>query len=296
MEPFLLTLLNIAVLVFAVTSMLSVGFAHTVREILGPFRRPQGVVRALAANFVFVPLLAFGVARLLSLDETLKVGLMLISMAAGAPFLIKLTEHAEHDVGLSATLLVVLLPATVLYMPLVVPLLAPNARLSAWSIAMPLLLTMLLPLGIGLFVRERSPAWAETLRPAMGRTSGIALVVLVAATLLANLRGILSLFGTGAIFGAFLVIAGALLLGYALGGQDLETRGVLGLATGQRNISAATVVATQGFEDPAILLMVVVSSLVGLALLFPAARILRRRLARHTAAQTGSDTPKESEV
>jgi bile acid:Na+ symporter, BASS family len=289
MESFLSTLLNIAVLTFAVTSMLSVGFGHTIREIISPLRHPHGVIRALLANFVLVPLLAFGVARLLSLDRPLEIGLMLISMAAGAPFLVKLTEHAEHDVGLSATLLVLLLPATVVFMPVIVPLVVPSATVNAWSIAMPLLLTMLLPLGIGLFLRERSPAWAETLRPAMGRTSSIALVVLMAATLLVNVRGILNILGTGAIVGALLVISGAFLIGYALGGHDLEVRGVLGLATGQRNISAATVLATQGFDDPAILLMVVISSLVGLALLFPTARVLRRRLARHTAAGTGSD-------
>jgi predicted Na+-dependent transporter len=244
MNGFLSTLLDIAVLVFAVTSMLSVGFGHTVREIVGPLRHARGVLRALVGNFVLVPILAFGVARLLSLRQDLEIGLMLISMAAGAPFLIKLTEHAEHDVGLSATLLVLLLPATVLYMPLVVPLAVPNASVNPWSIAMPLMLTMLLPLGIGLSVRELSPAWAELLRPAMGTTSSIALAVLVVMTFLSNLRGILNLLGTGAIVAAFLI-------GYVLGGHDPEIRGALGLATGQRNISAATVVATQASTTPA---------------------------------------------
>jgi len=289
MKAFLSALLNNAVLVFAVTSMFSVGFGHTVREIIAPLRHPYGVLRALVANFVVVPLLAFGIARFLSLDDILEVGLMLISMAAGAPFVIKLTEHAEHDVGLSAALLVLLLPTTVIYMPLAVPFVAPSATLNAWTIAMPLLLTMLLPLGIGLFVRKRSPTWAQTLRPFMGRISTIALIVLIAATFLANLRGILNLIGTRAILGACLMVLGAFLTGYALGGHDPEIRGVLGLGTGQRNISAATVVATQGFDDPEILLMVMISSLIGLALLFPAARILRQRLAGHTAAESGSD-------
>jgi BASS family bile acid:Na+ symporter len=294
MESFLSMLLKIAVLLFAAASMLSVGLGNTVREIIDPLRHSHGVFRALVANFVLVPLLAFGVARLLSLEQPLETGLMLIAMPAGAPFMIKLTEHAEHDVGLSATLLVMLLPATVLYMPLLVPLVAPNATVNAWSIAMPLLVTMLLPLGIGLFVRERFPPWAELLRPAMSRTSNIALVVLVAATFLLNIRDILNLFGTGAILGACLVIAGAFLIGYALGGHDLEVRGVLGLATGQRNISAATVIATQGFNDPGIVVMVVISSLLSLALLFPIARILRHRLARRTAAESGTDIGVES--
>jgi BASS family bile acid:Na+ symporter len=58
---------------------------------------------------------------------------------------------------------------------------------------------------------------------------------------------------------------------------------VLALATGQRNISAATVVAAQGFQDSGILVMVIISSLVGFALLFPAASVLRQMAAKRFA-------------
>jgi BASS family bile acid:Na+ symporter len=60
---------------------------------------------------------------------------------------------------------------------------------------------------------------------------------------------------------------------------------VLGLGTGQRNIAAATVVATSGFATDEPLEMVVVTSLVAFAVLFPAAWILRRRLARRARAR-----------
>ena len=49
-EP-LFSLLNIAVLVFSVTSMLSVGFSYTLGEIVEPLRNVRGVLLALAANF-----------------------------------------------------------------------------------------------------------------------------------------------------------------------------------------------------------------------------------------------------
>jgi BASS family bile acid:Na+ symporter len=180
-----------------------------------------------------------------------------------------------------------LLPTTVIYMPLVVPLVVPNARVNAGAIAMPLFLTMLVPLGLGLWVKERSPSWAEGLQPIMGKTSSVALVVLVTATFLGNFQGIRNLFGTGAILAVMLVIGGAFLIGYALGGRDPEIRGVLGLGTAQRNIAAATVVATQGFDDSSILVMVVASSMVALAILFPIARILRQRLAGRAGTDAG---------
>jgi BASS family bile acid:Na+ symporter len=262
--------------------MASVGLGHSFKEVFYPLRNLRAVARVLAANFVFVPILGIAVARMLALPQPLEAGLILISMAAGAPFVLKLTAHAEHNVALSATLLVLLLPATVVYMPLAMPLALPGTRVSAGAIAMPLCLTMLLPLAIGMMIHERFSDCADRLQPIMGKTSSVTLVVLVATTLLANLQRVLNIFGTGGILAAILLIGGAFSIGYALGAHDPEKRGVLALATAQRNIGAATVVATQGFEDSGVLVMVVTSSLVGFAILFPAARVLRQRAARHS--------------
>ena len=46
---------SIAVLVFAVGSMFSVGLAYGLRTIVLPLREPRAVFRALVANFVLVP-------------------------------------------------------------------------------------------------------------------------------------------------------------------------------------------------------------------------------------------------
>jgi len=115
------TLLNIAVLIYAGSSMLSVGIGHTLRQIVGPLRNTRAVIRALVGNFVLVPLLALVVMQIFQLDRSLAVGLFLVASGAGAPFLIKLAQAAETNVALSATLLVVLLPATILYLPIINP-------------------------------------------------------------------------------------------------------------------------------------------------------------------------------
>jgi len=47
-----------------------------------------------------------------------------------------------------------------------------------------------------------------------------------------------------------LVMAGAFAAGYLLGGSDPAEGEVIALGTTQRNIAAATVVATQSFGDP----------------------------------------------
>ena len=111
------------------------------------------------ALFVLVPLLAYGVSRLLSLEPAVAVGLLLAATAAGAPSFIKLTQIANGDLAFATGILVLLLVATIVYIPIVVPFITTTATVGGPAIAMPLLLTMLLPLGIGLLV----DAWFEPL-------------------------------------------------------------------------------------------------------------------------------------
>jgi BASS family bile acid:Na+ symporter len=284
MTQLISTLLNLSTLIFAVTSMLSVGFSYTLKEIIEPLRNVRGVLVVLLANFVLVPLLAYAVTRLLTLEPSMEIGLILVSTAAGAPFLIKLTQMADGDLAFAAALLVLLLVITMAYMPIVVPLIAPDAAVSATSIATPLVLTMLLPLGVGLIVDAWNEPLTERLLPFMNKASSLALVLLVASTFLLNFQAILGVFGTGAILGALVVIAGAFGLGYLLGGPSIRTREVMGLATAQRNIAAAAVVATQAFDDANTVVMVVVTSIVSIALLFPTAIALSKRGAKRAEA------------
>lgn len=261
---------------FAVSSMLSVGLANRLREVARPLRRGRIVARVLVANFVLVPALAFLVTWIVPLDEPLRLGLILISMGAGAPFLIKLSSTAGADLQLTATLLVLLLPATIVYLPLVVPLLLPGAEVSALAIAAPLVLTLLLPLAVGMLTREQRPDLAGRLQPVLAKVSNVALVGVVLSIMLANYDAIVEV-GWQAVLAALVTVLGAFTIGYLLGGIDPDNREVIGLGTGQRNIAAATVVASQGLDEPESVVMVVVTSLIGLAVLFPIARLLWRR-------------------
>ncbi len=273
-------LLDISVLIFPIASMLAIGLTYTLKQIAGPLRHANRVFRALVVNFILVPLLAFGISRLLSLEPGLAAGVMLVGTAAGAPFLIKLTQAANADAGLSATLLVLLMPLTVLYMPLVVPLVVADASVNAVRIAVPLVLTLLLPLVVGLVLDSALPRLAKRLKPVAVKASSIALVVLIASTIVVNGAQFRALLGTGAISAAVLMTAAAFGVGYLISGADHDRRAVMGLGAGQRNIAAALVVAARDFDDPNTLVMVVLFSVLDLAVLFPIALALRRRSSR----------------
>jgi BASS family bile acid:Na+ symporter len=284
MREALAGVLNIAVLIFAVSSMLSVGLAHDWRDIVAPLRQLYKVFRALATNFVLVPLLAWLVLQAIPLEQPIAVGLFLVATAAGAAFLIKLAQLADSDIALSTTLLLVLLPATIVYMPIVVPLVLPDARVNATAIAAPLVFTMLLPLILGLAAHEYLAGMAARLQPFMRKLSTLALVVLIGATVLLNLRDVLLILRSTAILAALVFVTGAFAIGYLSGGPSRESKEILGLGTSQRNIAAAMVVASEAVGDADTLSMVVVTSLVTFVVLFPIAGAIRRHRRRDALA------------
>ena len=88
-ETFVSTIAALSGLLFVVSSMLGMGLSLTTGQIIQPLNNIRLVILALLANFVLVPLLAFGITHLIPMDQSLQIGLIVLSTVAGAPFLIK---------------------------------------------------------------------------------------------------------------------------------------------------------------------------------------------------------------
>jgi predicted Na+-dependent transporter len=271
-------ILNVSVLVFVVSSMLAMGFNLTIAQIVEPLRSVRLVVVALAASFVAAPAVALGIDAVLSLDEGNSIGLIIMATAAGAPFLPKLAGVAKGDTAFSVGLMVLLMVATIVYMPLVLPLLISGVEVNAWDIASSLITLMLLPLAIGLGVRWRYESVASGLQPLMAQTSTIAIALMLASGVIINFDNIIDLIGSGGFLAIILFLALLFVIGFFGGGDAVGTRSELGLGTAQRNLSAALIVAGQNFSDvPAVLTFIIVAGVVGLLLLLPLAGELGRR-------------------
>jgi BASS family bile acid:Na+ symporter len=105
-----------------------------------------------------------------------------------------------------------------------------------------------------------------------------------------NFNAMLGTFGSGAVAVAVVFVSLTLAIGYVLGGPAPRTRSVLGLGTGQRNIAAALVIATQNFTDPGVVVMLLVSTLAGLIPLLFAARCFARRCSSSTTGTGDSES------
>ena len=265
---------TIAMLSFVVSSMLAMGAGLTIPQIAEPLRNARLVVLALLANFVVMPLGALALAKVLWLDEPFGIGLLLLGCAAGAPFLPKLAELAKGNLAFAVGAMVLLMVVTVGYLPIVLPLLLPGVTVNPWEIARSLLLLMLFPLAIGLALKARYGELAARVKPVLDWISNISLILLICLITAANIDKVLQVFGTRAILAGLLFIALGLGTGWLLGGPGADTKRVMALGTGQRNIAAALVVASQSFSDAKVVVMVIVVAIVGLIVLMPLSRAL----------------------
>lgn len=277
MSDILQTLANLSVLVFVVSSMLAMGLSLTIGQIVEPLKGIRVVVKALLANFVVVPVLAYLIATLVNLSDAQSIGLILLATAAGAPFLPKLVQVAKGDLAFSVGLMVLLMVVTVIYLPLVLPLLLPGVSVNPLDIAGSLIILMLIPLAVGLFIKARFEDIAGSLQKSMAQASNTALMFLIILALVLNFKSMIGVIGTGAILALLLFIVLCFTIGYFLGDKQKNTRSVLGLGTAQRNISAALVVGAQNFNDPDVVTMLIVGALLMLVVLMLTGGVLGKR-------------------
>jgi BASS family bile acid:Na+ symporter len=238
------TLYNLMGLVFVLGTICSMGLSLTIAQITGPLRNARFVIIALLANFVVPPILAFILIRVFSLDESLAVGLLLVSLAAGAPALPKTAVFAKVDAAVATGLMVLLVVVTIIVLPIALPLLLTGVSVTFWDIASGLVYLILIPLAVSLFVRARYPEVAASAQPMFAQV--------------------------------ILTVAG----GYLLGKLGKAKGWIQALGAGQRNIAAAMVVATMNFGNDEVV-MVVVYSLIVMVILIPLALELGKRAKAH---------------
>ena len=162
-EEVLLLVTQVGMFLFVVAGMAAMGLSLTVSRIVEPLRDVRAVTLLLAANFVAVPVVAIATSRLLPMEDAASTAVVLVGCCAGAPFLPKLTQLAKGDVALSVGTMVLLMVTTVIYAPVVVPLVVEGATVDPLEIASSLVVLMLVPLGMGLLANARYPDFASLL-------------------------------------------------------------------------------------------------------------------------------------
>lgn len=262
--------------VFVIATMLNVGLTQKLSAIAAHLKNRTFVLKMLAANFVFAPLLMIIALYFAPFDPALKAGLLIFSLGAGAPFLIKLTQTAEHELSLGAAVMMVLMVVTVPYMPIVLPRVLSGVSVDALAIAKALLIQMLLPIGVGMLFAQLLPSLAKRLQPWVGRIGNLAMYAMVVATLIGYFPNLLNIIGTGAFLVGLVFVAAAFGFGYLAGWGKDHLEDIGGLGTAQRNTAAGVIVAIQNFKDPNVFVMLTLANILGIVMLLFVAKALSR--------------------
>lgn len=249
MEVILQQFANLSVLIYIITTMLSMGLKFYPKQFLEPLKNKNLILKSLAANFILVPILTYIIIQVIPLEQGLAIGLVLMATAAGSPFMLKLVQFMKADIAFAVGLMLILSIVTLVYMPLMLSILLPNVSVNHLSIAVSLLVLIFLPLISGTIIKWRYNEIARIIQPTFNQISNIFIFVVVILYLVLNYKDFIAVFGTGALIASLIFILAAFSIGYLLGGPSKDTKPVLGLGTAMRNSSAAFVVALANFSS-----------------------------------------------
>jgi BASS family bile acid:Na+ symporter len=286
MEETLQQIQKASLFTFLVSTMLATGLSLGAGSIVKTWRDVQAVLIALGLNFVLAPAVAWLLAKVIPLQQAHATGLLLLSGAAGAPFLPSVVRMARGDLAPAAGLMILLTLGTMLFMPLALPALVPGLNTPPLDIAGPLLLVIFAPLAAGMIVRPLLGSRAEFSARFLSRIGTASLLVLFALLIGLHIPALMDVLGSGAIAATVLFFIILFAAGWLLGGKRPEERGVLALGSSARNFGAAFVPATGGLRDPGVTLMLTMSAIVGLVMSFLAARWVRNRVTECRSAFT----------
>jgi bile acid:Na+ symporter, BASS family len=234
-----MVLFKISLAIFMAGSLLEMGLRLRLPDALRGLRSMRFVAHTLVWSFVICPALAYAITLVIPLEPTYAIGLVLLGMAPCAPFVPILVDKAKGDLGFTAAFMLLASVGTVVCMPFTVPLLAKGLTTSAWAIAKPLLIVVLLPMAVGVIIRRNSDAIASKMLPFAKKVAGIAGLLWGVFCVVIYGKGLLSLAGSFAV-ASQLIFFGIICFGtYWLGiGLPHEQKVVVSIGVTTRNLGA----------------------------------------------------------
>jgi len=237
------------IIVFLLSTMISIGLEVTLKEIMIAASNKRLFIKALFANFILVPVLGLGIARILPMPTNIETGFLLLAGAPGALFAINFTRKTQDSVPFAAALLFALTVLSLLVTPFLVQLMLnidQPITLSYDRAIQALFLYVLLPLLAGLALNRWASPMALWLRKSVSACANISFVVVTLMTMGLKSAATKQI-GMNGLLAMLLLIAASMGIGWMLGGPDRGTRRILTVNTSMRNVALALAIASRSF-------------------------------------------------
>ena len=263
------------VFLFTVSNLAAMGLQVRLPDVVAAMRNKKSLALIFVWGWVVGPTLGYLITRVLPLAEPYVIVLLLTSLAPCAPFLQQMVGKSRGDMGFAGALIPLVAAGTVVFMPLLAPLMIQGLTIDAWAIAKPLLVTVLLPLVIGAAIRQYAATVAAKIFPAVKVFALLSSLATVVWCLVLYGRGMLNTAGEFALLSMTLFMVGMGLITYLIGfGMVQAQRSVMVLGMGTRNVAAVLAAALAiPNADPRIVVMVVMWTLWSVVLAAIAAKI-----------------------
>jgi BASS family bile acid:Na+ symporter len=275
-------------MIFIILSMVTLGLSTTVSQVLAPLKDKNLMSRAILANFILVPVLAYLLVTGLHLPAGIALGLILVGTAAGSPFLARANQIPADKRELAGGLGILLTIFSVFYIPIIAPFLVPGeSKIDPVLLFITFVIIILIPLFIAMYLRSGREEKVARVLPWLDRTSYGAFFATFIGVIFVFFNQLTAVIGYGGLLAIILFALVAFGIGHLLGGYAPHMRAVLAFGTAQRGLSVALVfplLSLLAYEinpgssvyDPTVLLMIVSSGIAGLIILM----VLGKRLAK----------------
>jgi BASS family bile acid:Na+ symporter len=279
---------NLGAMIFIIVSMVTLGLSTTVSEVLAPLKDKNLISRAILANFILVPVIAYLLVTGLHLPAGIAIGLILVGTAAGSPFLARANQIPADKRELAGGLGILLTIFSVFYIPIIAPFLIPvESKIDPVLLFITFVIIILIPLFIAMYLRSGREEKVARALPWLDRTSYGAFFATFIGVIFVFSTQLTEIIGYGGFLAIILFVPAVFGIGYLLGGYAPHMRAVLSFGTAQRGLSVALVfplLSLLAYEinpgssvyDPTVLLMIVSLGIAGLIILM----VIGKRLAK----------------
>jgi BASS family bile acid:Na+ symporter len=264
-------LIKLGVLSSVFVTVLATGLVATWRDATYLLRTPGLLARSFLSMFIVMPIICIGAALLFHLPPAIKVALVAFSISPVPPFLQRKELMAGGHKGFVVSLLSLAAVLSIMFVPVVASLFGQwfnrPAEVPPQKVALMVLVTILIPLILGMLVRSRMPALADKASGPVGLV-GIGLLLVCLVPLAIKFWPLLASFiGDGTVLVLALIALLGTAVGHFLGGPGPFERNVLALSTSARHPGVALAIATSAYAEGklalgAVLLYVVVVNVV----------------------------------
>ena len=275
-------------LLFTVLNLGMMGLGVRMPEVVAVFKNKKALALIFVWGWVLGPALGLLIAWVLPLAEPYVICVLIASLASCGPFLPPMVEKARGDANFAGAFIPLVAVGTVVFMPLIAPLLVKGVTISAGALATRLVLFLLVPLVIGTAIRHYKETVATKIFPAVRVLAKLSTLLMIVSCLVVYGRAMLDTAGSFALLSMTIYMVAKGLITYRFGfGLKQNQRSVmsLGMLTPNGPALIVAVISIPGM-DPRVLTMAVMWTVWSIAVAAIAARIFGKMAGKTGAGDT----------